>query len=151
MKASELRIGNLVYGINRRSAIHLPDNLPLRVWEIGIFNSEVLPMDQSAAETEKWFKITNSDLSPIPLTEEWLMKFCFHKDNYGVFEKVKNNLPYVSGCEIEFWTKKEKDEWDICVGKDIDSLHLLATIKYVHTLQNLYFALTGEELKIESK
>ena len=70
--------------------------------------------------------------SPIPLTEEWLLKFGFIKhittDVHPTFAKgninVNDNIVYVSGYGF------------------------INHIKHVHQLQNLYFALTGEELTV---
>lgn len=56
---------------------------------------------------------------PIPLTEEWLEKFDLVYVDLGQFIRI--------------------------YGHDF----LLSKIKYVHQLQNLYFALTGEELTIK--
>lgn len=80
------------------------------------------------------------EFKPIPLTEEWLIKFGFI-DRYGsyrVFELYKiyatfynNNNPVVS---IDYGHHSEGSE-------DLDH------IKYVHQLQNLHFALTGKELE----
>jgi hypothetical protein len=80
------------------------------------------------------------------------LKCGFHADNYGVFEKIKNNAPYVSGCEIEVWIKqcehKAEKVWDYSIGKSFGNTTHISFIKYLHQLQNLYFALTGEELQI---
>jgi hypothetical protein len=73
------------------------------------------------------------DIDPIPLTEEWLLKFGFteHKttDIYPTFAKQMFNwndgILYIIGYGF------------------------MNHIKYVHQLQNLYFALTEEELKIK--
>lgn len=95
----------------------------------------------------------NFHFKPIPITEEWLLKFYFHKDNYGIYEKVKNNNPYVSGCEIELWVRQWKIEetlfWDICIGEDFGNLMHLAFIQHVHQLQNLYFGIKQTELEIK--
>jgi hypothetical protein len=79
----------------------------------------------------------NYVIEPIPITEEWILKFGFKRiegnceRNYtnGVFHVFINSLN-----EVNFnffpnfeWYKK---------------------IKYVHQLQNLYFALTGSELTV---
>lgn len=75
---------------------------------------------------------------PIELTEEWLLKFGFipnkYKDEYTICPYGKNT--YVLDKEYT-----DKGEWDFCYEEAY-----LVTIKYVHQLQNLYFALTGEEL-----
>ena len=62
--------------------------------------------------------VIRSDLHSIPLTEEWLLRFGFESKNPVLF-----------------------------TNSDGDSFYLDDTkIKHVHQLQNLYFALTGEEL-----
>jgi len=71
---------------------------------------------------------------PIPLTEECLIKFGFSK---------------INGKHIEAWEligspfTWSKDCLNIGNGMSITN------IKHVHQLQNLYFALTGEELTIK--
>jgi hypothetical protein len=74
-------------------------------------------------------------LEPIPLTAEWLVKFGLNQsnssENYGsekicVFYNLRSvNIHYsFYGCDYEFECPR-----------------------YVHQLQNLYFALTGCELQ----
>lgn len=116
MKANELRIGNWVYN-------HEPRKEYLLQVESG---------NQIDFESEYYL--------PIPLTEEWLLKFGFKTvrnsflsfqliyEQYGLHFKVfKNGV-------ISFVLKDRngKDEY--------------RQINHVHQLQNLYFALTGEEL-----
>ena len=72
--------------------------------------------------------------APIPLNEEWLSK-CGFKYHDGVF------------CELVFYAFKEDDGFRLvykCTGYDYGII-----IQSLHQLQNLYFALTNEELKIE--
>ena len=80
---------------------------------------------------------------PIPLTELWLMKFGFKSIGLQgqVFEHNKliggeNRFVIETDC-INFYPKINFD--DCCWYK----------FTYVHQLQNLYFALTGNELKIK--
>jgi hypothetical protein len=103
MKASELRIGNYV-------------NDSIGLITIGL-NGNIKFADA---------------YHPIPLTEEWLMKFGFEYTKIDLgFNQYRNKILELSitpnGYEI-FFTYK----W--------------INIKYVHSLQNLYFALTNEEL-----
>ena len=90
----------------------------------------------NAFHYEEWDKF-----KPIPLTEEWLIKLGFevHKTAHT------GRMVYWSRCvTIEYlksgsvWIRilgiKRKD-WNICM--------------YVHQLQNLYFALTQNELTIK--
>lgn len=73
---------------------------------------------------------TLEDIDPITLTEEWLLKFGFDIPYQFVASKGEIHLAIEQGI-CRYYVNSEY--W-----KDID---------YVHSLQNLYFALTGEELK----
>lgn len=81
----------------------------------------------------------SEDFEPISLTEEWLLKFGFEKNaGYGTYDKNKISLYF---GEIMLSDKKGRtyfNSWAI----------LEHSPKYVHELQNLYFALTGEELEV---
>lgn len=74
-------------------------------------------------------------LEPIPLTEEWLVKLGFdstpHHENVVYYYNVNFDfrIEAYSNGYISF------EEW--------------ADLKYVHQLQNLYFALTEQELTIK--
>jgi hypothetical protein len=68
---------------------------------------------------------------PIPLTEERLLKFGFEKD-----------VTEYNTC----WFLNHVYIWFVD-GEYINELDL--PIKYVHQLQNLYFALKGEELTLK--
>lgn len=74
-------------------------------------------------------------MKPIPLTEEWLFKFGYKKvntlyDTTEVFEKKLSYTIYFRSGVLSFSFSTQE-------------------IKYVHQLQNLYFALTNEELKFK--
>lgn len=93
---------------------------------------------------------------PIELTEEWLEKFGFEKDEH--FDVDKND-EWIASFEILLYFKEDKsinsyifwDKRDGChlqLGGELDvALRHFPNIKYVHQLQNLYFALTGKELE----
>lgn len=73
---------------------------------------------------------------PIILTEEWLMKFGFYSD-------------VINEGDQPIYVLKDKNFYiDFITLQPVDSGFPIALIeiKYVHQLQNLYFALTGEEL-----
>ena len=112
MKANELRIGNyiLLQGFTK----------PTQVWIIDT-------TEQS----------TRTKASPIPLTEEWLLKFGFVKKK-GEVGYSKNKLSIYCGDTIL------SNENGRTYFKNFAILE--ESPKYVHQLQNLYFALTGEEL-----
>lgn len=73
-------------------------------------------------------------LIPIPLTEEILMRCGFVDIQDGWYELVKPPLNF---------------NWNI-YDKQLRALgYRHSHIMYLHQLQNLYFALTGEELNIQ--
>lgn len=73
--------------------------------------------------------LIEDNFNPIPLTEEWLKKFGFEFNQYW-------NAYHMGRFKLN-------KGWYLC-----DVVYDVA-IKYVHQLQNLYFALTGEELTLK--
>ena len=134
MKSNELRIGNLVDVTNRSNKVHLPTGIVLNVIAIGLFKAQCIDnsIPVTKANGNDIMSIPLSDLTPIPLTNEWLLKFGFKPDcnsiqfNLGMFMyENKNNLFYI--------------------GQESFAM------EYVHQLQNLYFILTGTELQTQLK
>jgi hypothetical protein len=78
----------------------------------------------------------------IPLTEEWLIKFGFNKISSG------NGYHLWDNGKLELNHKFEVSLFD---GRpdDDDTKSFDISITSVHQLQNLYFNLIGEELKIK--
>lgn len=119
MEANELRIGNWVGHENKAIQVH---ELPF-----------LIDTDESVDGyliNERWL----TEHEPIPLTEEWLLKLGFEFSHHGeisndnfIIEKYHDGYHYTGGEGVAFGTP----------------------IVYVHQLQNLYFALTGEELKTQ--
>jgi len=126
MKANELRIGNLVY-----SELDYCD-----IAITGILQTDVY--SKSGFAPVEYYK-------PIPLDEEWILKFGFIKvsDNYIIIESYhyQNN---------ECWIYLLPDSFEFELNTMDERHNLGKQFKYVHQLQNLYFALTGEELTIKS-
>lgn len=122
MKASELRLGNLVSNMNPRH------------------NDRILTIESIGDNHEVnvfYRKYLLSELEPIPLTEEWFLKFGF--------KKVGTNF------ELDFFVLWYSSYQNCFVWRfmNIDSnADRPISLKYVHQLQNLYFALTGEELTL---
>jgi hypothetical protein len=84
-----------------------------------------------------------SECEPIPLTEEWLLKFGFEKNN---FSKVFG----ISNGRYDLIFTQLTDNYSVLYLKFDDcQLTQMKSIQYVHQLQNLYFALTQEELTVK--
>lgn len=75
------------------------------------------------------FDIEQISLEPIPLTEQWLLKFGFKKKQTHYTHSINRGYEFILDSDFT-----------LC---DID---IFVSVKYVHQLQNLYFALTGKEL-----
>ena len=126
MKANELRIGNWV---------KLKDSDPIENYQI----SQIYERGVNSGSVGMLYDI----IEPIPLTEEWLEQFGFDKDGF-------------KQCEFTNWgIKVKKDQhaisehnWIVFHGF-MNQFSEIASLKHVHHLQNLYFALTGEELEIK--
>jgi hypothetical protein len=123
MSPQELRIGNIVEYL-------VYDELanPKSEWVENVVDLD----DLKAMETSENYR-------PMKLNEDILLKFgyfdlnerCGLKGIFGIIgKKVTINIETMSYCQIDY----EGSIFDII------------KIDYVHQLQNLYFALTGEEL-----
>jgi hypothetical protein len=106
MKASELRIGNYVLDSEDENIMMITCGGQIDKYELA---------------------------QPIPLTEEWLLKFGFEKRNNYYFIDTDYRVAYI------------KDHFAISVGDDEYGI-VLRKIEYVHELQNIYFALIEKEL-----
>jgi len=91
-----------------------------------------------------WEIDEGNETHPIPLTEEWLERLGFNDDGFKQYEFTKGGI------------KVKKDSyaisdpnWFVFHGF-INQYSELVSLKYVHSLQNLYFCLTNEELEYDA-
>jgi len=126
MKANELRLGNWVRIKN------ILTTSECQVESIG-------SLQQAAGQL--W---SIEELEPIPLTEEWLDRFGFDEHWFKQYEFTNWGI------------KVRKDPYAISETKWIvfhgfaNQFSELVSLKYVHSLQNLYFCLTNEELEYDA-
>ena len=140
MKASELRIGNLVKkGKNKIVEVDSISELGINIEHdsLTLFFEPFNPFGNGN---------NNDVIKPIPLTEEWLVKFGFMQYiDFGVKMGTYDKIP-LCGFTYSIHTKKV-----MIMHKGNSISHWLdVEIKYVHQLQNLYFARTGQELTISN-
>lgn len=126
MQAGELRIGNLIQKHNGE-IFTVTGKFLYECEEFGLLNTKYL-----TNPPKEVFK-------PIPLTEEWLIKFGVEE-----LDKTGTRTDYKIG-DGYFEFKIESSQFG--VSFIIGNLDL--ELKYVHQLQNIYFALTGQELTIK--
>jgi hypothetical protein len=121
---NELRIGNLVKDIHS---------------ENGAF--KIIELKRHKCEYGAGYVELYENLRPIELTEEWFLKLGFEKVNH------------IHG--YSFWNfkrKRKSNEPSICIYDTYTTIgnnSIVKHCKFVHQLQNLYFALTQIELTIK--
>jgi hypothetical protein len=118
MEAKELRAGNFVDHARVESFVE---------WSLGMFeclNDGTINID---------------NFSPIPITDELLIKFGFEKKWIYPKNHIHPEGWYV--WELPFFTLSDNFCYQFSGTR--------TEIKYVHRLQNLYFALTGQELILQ--
>lgn len=119
MKANELRIGNWV-----RKENYSPEFHKIEIEDFAILER------------------SHNFYQPIPLTEEWLLKMGFELSGHQLGEEYSRgnfSMYYYNGDYPDY----EGEILASCFnGNNVE-------IKYIHQLQNIYFALTGEELTIK--
>lgn len=147
MKANELIIGNIVTVDNPQFHPNLKD-VPMVIK--GIHTTErgyavklehLIPSDDIFTEYSQLIQF----IIPIPLTEEILLKAGFEKHRKGYSLNVGGeSFDYYIKDKFVIWDHKHR-------GYSLESIRSQGFIfyKYLHQLQNLFFALTGEEIKIE--
>lgn len=139
MKANELRVGNLVFRANAWDAI-TKEPLMFSDWPYCVDSINSLQIGiYDFPDFDGCFDVPIKDISPIPLTEEWLLKADFEKEIYNEYTDIYNKFPLQL-----FWNTANSFEY---FHKQFGGKFI--KIQYVHQLQNLYFALTGEELNFK--
>jgi len=141
IKENELRIGNWI--IDRGG----------KEWQIDHWETmnkvsakpQTMMCDGFLMETHPYTEYVDY-LYPIPLTEEWLIKFGFIKVGsewklFPCFEVqiIVFNEDNYNG--VMFYTRT--------IHTNYTPIYCGNYINYVHQLQNLYFALTNQELEIK--
>ncbi|MFZ1751430.1 MAG: hypothetical protein WAU01_14620 [Saprospiraceae bacterium] len=83
---------------------------------------------------------------PIPLTEEWLVKFWFEKGSHiDGYKVLRQDCFWNKESRLVLFLKSEiRNIYHPFVNINDD----VTILKYVHQLQNLYFALTAKELTL---
>jgi len=120
MEANELRIGNYVEVENYK-----------------IIQLENIHPKGTEKEGEVYLI---SMLKPIPLTEEWLLRFGF-----SPMSESEYTLNTYELYGFQLWNKNGDFSEIVFFARDKSIV-----IRTVHQLQNLYFVLCGEELTIKT-
>ena len=125
MEAKELRIGNYIHPLLDKK----------EVAEICYIGENDFGYERLS--DKEYFQ--GNSIKPIPLTEEWLVKFGFELED----EKIYYHLDSYEDIYIT------KTSYSFSIYNATHFTNIKQGIKHVHQLQNLYFALTNEELIIK--
>jgi len=120
VQANELRLGNYLYGVITPRIV------------------KVISKDYYTDEHDNSTLIR--DAKPIQLTEDILLKCGF--------ERIRNN--YIIKVDDFLWFGLDYEDYSLFIRDKYGKDEIVPTryIDSLHQLQNLYFALTGEELNI---
>jgi hypothetical protein len=118
MKATDLRIGNLLY--NENIIVTIDARTIFDIW------------DDSGLKKYK----------PIPLTKEILLKSGFKKIQHSFCTDISLSHDAFGCASIEYYEKEN------CVWLDFEGVKTGQKIYFIHELQNLYWCLCKEELQI---
>jgi len=123
MKAEELRIGNVI-------------STPYGVGNVYGINHECVQI--TILDDKTVFDFDLEECKPIPLTEEWLLKFGFVNRYSNVWMKEDNERENVFEFDDNnlYFTAEEGVNYSVAINN-------------IHQLQNFYFALTDTELTIK--
>lgn len=134
MEVNELRIGNYL------AAHHF--NFVLSKVDV-IFENEIrcVFLEKQNDGTVSVMSVIN-EFKPIPLNEKWLFEFGFEQKKYSEgIEFIKRGF--------RLWKGNNWDFFEFSISDKYDEEYYNVTVKFVHQLQNLYFALAGEELVLK--
>lgn len=133
MKIEELRVGNYV-----RVKYYAYD-------EVDTYNKITgITEEHPFVNTIVFDYLEYDEIEVIPLTEEWLLKFGFVKDNNGNYwiDLQTHYLELIPSNSYWYPVYAQVPE----MSSEEEQSVSLNRIKNVHQLQNLYFTLTGQEL-----
>jgi len=120
MESKELRIGNWVYNETTRENMQV---YPMMIPQLNRLDG------------------TSHNIKPIPLTEELLIKCGFLRGSVTMYFLPIPKL----NCEIHAtWFHNQ-----YVIELQNDRVPIVTEVSNLHQLQNLHFALTGQELEIK--
>src|SRR5690606_4448268 len=100
----------------------------------------IMPRWACVRYDEVTFSRSYEEFQSVPITEEWLREFGF-----GASDECE--MGHNTNKHFGFYFDWHFKRFRLDVDDGENGLEIRLDIRYVHQLQNLYFALTGEELK----
>ncbi|MDV3537917.1 hypothetical protein CMU94_02120 [Elizabethkingia anophelis] len=140
MRISELRIGNIIE-VDYIAYNKISKNIKVKTSVLGINTTNNKVLVRVSSGEMKWVSIKN--VNPIELTGDWLVKLGFENKHstYSIEnDKYEFSLFFYDAWNLHY---EEKENYG---DTEID----LCGYWNIHELQNLFFALSGEDLKIQT-
>lgn len=160
MRINELMIGNFVT-INNGVYHPKMKGIPCAVTSIedkgDEYSISLIQIDRKPNTFYESYSQFSKYVEPIPITEEWLLKFGFNYEKTSQYGTIEIKGHYVFSLAIFqaiAYFYKEKlylGVYTRSIHSDYKEINLGYEIAFVHQLQNLFFALTGEELAIKTE
>lgn len=122
INTNELRQGNLIFFRKRNTGNDV-------IKKVIAIQSQFIEIQIGRTYENKFL----DEVFPVPVTEDWLLNLGF----------IKHVLGYKKNKVLIHYSIKLKDHFFFSYSITYVNIH------HIHQLQNLYFALTGEELKIK--
>ncbi|MEJ2884352.1 hypothetical protein [Pedobacter sp. GR22-6] len=134
MESKELRLGNIVNFLSGRS------------WLQG----QVTNIGKSDCVIDT-YSVKAADIQGIAITEEWLLKFGFIEMEDTVPEGFPTFSPlnFTGKFRLYYSETNHKFNLDVMNFMEGDLVERVLAINHVHQVQNLFFALTGEDLEMQ--
>jgi len=148
MKTTELRIGNYVYYEHTTHVVYGIEGKNLYTWWVNDGKPNIEYENEDGKQIENPYADIIDRHEPIPLTEEWLLKLGFSPEGYkkgyiGIEHKAGGMITdFVLTYPYKIGDFQKHFIWEHSKWK-------YNSIEYVHQLQNLFFALTEQELEIK--
>jgi hypothetical protein len=147
IKANELRIGNIVHTVSTKDILHRVVALGETNCGISNWPNNILQRRDDKAELEyinvatRETRIDYTDLVPVQLTTDILEKCGFEKCDNGNQLKVFEGYVFINSLFSSIT--------GLPLTLEIDGNRMpLKDIRHIHQLQNLCFAVTGQELQV---
>lgn len=129
IKAQDLRIGNHIIANGEQAIVSAIEESPFPAIQYRGLKCVL-------AENKTWILLDNCD--GIPLTEEWLLKFGFERQEEDLTVSFVRQPFHLTGNKLYFSHSYDDYVTILCEAP-----------MFVHQLQNLYFALTQKELEFK--
>ncbi len=150
MKATDLRIRNLVYWENDMY-VDRENKIADGIFKVVLIGEKIIKIDIGFEAVQRFegtpiWSPELKDLKPIPITPELLKRAGFEKSIQTFSEVNKYRIDIIKNTMfVSIWENEKKISWSLHSETGWVSNY---SIKYIHQLQNLYFALTQKELEI---